>query len=314
MRGYTPEMSLSLEECLTIAMAAVLDVLILVSPSPGGARLIFVLNLAIAAAVLLTAHAQSRWPYPWLQVFRDWYVIPLLIVIYLENGTLIPLVNPRVMDSLVIAADRLLFLGRDPTLLIQAVEHPVLSEVLQIAYATFYFLPVALCAILYFGREGREDFHIAASTILLGFYLSYLGYYLTPVLGPRFSMEHLYDAPLTGLWSFDFIRGLLARAEGRMLDCMPSGHALVSVLTVLLARRYARGFFPVALAWTLLLLLSTVYLRYHYVTDLVAGIALCALVFRVGPVLAGAAVSGGVKDLCPSGAKQNGDRPPGALP
>jgi hypothetical protein len=211
---------------------------------------------------------------------------PFLIVIYLVNRTLIPIINPHDKDSLIMAADRFLFLGHDPTVLTERIMYPALSEILQISYASFYFLPLALCVILYFARETRDDFHVAGSTIFMGFYLSFIGYYFTPVLGPRFTMEHMQSIPLTGLWTFDFLRNLLAQAEGRMYDCLPSGHALVSLVTVLLSWRYAKKYFPIALVWAGLLLFSTVYLRYHYVTDLVVGISLGLAVYRWGEPMA----------------------------
>lgn len=296
MKACYPGNFLSLEEGLTIGMAVLYNLLILIFMHIGQADDIFVLNVLIMAAIFLVAYLHRRFQHPWLQVFRDWAVVSFLIIIYMENRTLIPLTNPRDLDSMVMAADRFLFLGHDPTVLMEKIMYPALSEVLQISYASFYFLPLGLCAILYFSRENRDDFHIAASTIFMGFYLSYIGYYFTPVLGPRFTMEHLQSIPLRGLWTFDFLRNLLAQAEGRMYDCMPSGHALVSMLTVLLSWRYAKRFFPVALVWTVLLSFSTVYLRYHYVTDLVAGMALGVLVYRFGPDLAMAAMLGREKE------------------
>ena len=282
MKACNSEKFLSLEEGLTIGMAVLSNLLILLLMHIRQAHDIFVLNMLITAAILLVAYVHRRFPHAGLQFFRDWYVLPFLIVIYLENRTLIPLINPHDMDSLVMAADRFLFLGHDPIFLMEKIMYPALSEILQISYASFYFLPLALCVILYFFRETRDDFHIAASTIFMGFYLSYIGYYFTPVLGPRFTMEHLQSVPLKGLWTFDFLRNLLAQAEGRMYDCMPSGHALVSLLTVLLSWRYAKSFFPVALVWTVLLIFSTVYLRYHYVADLIVGISLGFAVYRWG--------------------------------
>jgi membrane-associated phospholipid phosphatase len=286
MKESDSEWFLTLEEWITIGIAAIFNLFTILFLRMGQACAIFSLNMIIMMVIFLTAYVHDKYRPAWLRVVRDWYVIPFLIVIYLENGPLVPLVNPRGMDSLVMAADRYLFMGNDPTVLMERIIHPAFSELMQIFYASFYFLPFSLCAILYFSRGTRKDFHIAASTILMGFYLSYLGYYLTPVLGPRFTMEHLHSVPLTGLWAFDFLRNLLAQAEGKMYDCMPSGHALVSLLTVLLSWRYAKRFFPAALVWTTFLLFSTVYLRYHYVTDLLVGMALGTAVFRFGPVLA----------------------------
>ncbi|OQC26434.1 MAG: PAP2 superfamily protein [Deltaproteobacteria bacterium ADurb.Bin072] len=299
MKDRDPERFFTLEECLTIGMSSLFNFLILMFRHLDRARTIFVLNIFIITAISLTAYAWRKYPLPCIRFFRDWYVIPFLIVIYLENGPLVPLINPREMDSLVISIDRFLFLGHDPTVLLETIVHPVLSEILQLSYASFYLLPLSLCMILYLPGKTRNDFHVVASTILMGFYLSYIGYYLTPVLGPRFTLDHLQGVPLTGLWTFDFVRTLLAQAEGRMYDCMPSGHALVSLLTVLLSWLYLKRFFPVALVWSLFLLFSTVYLRYHYVTDLVVGMALGTAVFRYGPGLATAFICGNETAMTP---------------
>lgn len=304
MKACNPKDLLSLEETISIAMAIVFNLLILFSTHMRQAHHIFMINILMTAAILLTAYVHRRFPYPWLRVLRDWYAILFLIVMYLENGTLIPLINTHEMDSIIMAADRILFLGSYPTVLMERIMHPLISELLQISYASFYFLPLALCMILYLFRDTRDCFHVVASTILMGFYLSFLGYYFMPVLGPRFTMEHLHSSPLTGLLTFDFIRNLLARIEGRMYDCMPSGHALVSLLTMLLSWKYAKRFFPVALVWAALIIFSTVYLRYHYATDIAAGLALCVLLFLSGHGYVEAAILGNRKGMRLSELKQ----------
>jgi membrane-associated phospholipid phosphatase len=120
----------------------------------------------------------------------------------------------------------------------------------------------------------------------MGFYLSFIGYYLSPAIGPRFTLAELQAFPLSGLFLFDDLQYIIAQIEGLMRDCCPSGHALVSVLTMLLAWRSARGFFPVAFLWAALIIFSTVYLRYHYVTDLIIGISLGFAVYRWGEPMA----------------------------
>jgi membrane-associated phospholipid phosphatase len=276
---------LSLEEHLTIGMAVLLDLLILIFMKLGQAGDIFALNVLIIASILIISLAHRRFPNEGLQFIRDWYVPALLIVIYLENRRLIPLINPHDMDEFIISIDRFLFMGHDPTILLEKLTHPLLSEILQIAYASFYFLPFTLCLILYLKRS-KLEFHINASTILLGFYLSYIGYYFTPVIGPRFTLEHLQNFPLAGVLFFDFVRTMIVQAEGMMRDCCPSGHAMISLLTVLLAWRYARSFFPVACIWAFLITFSTVYLRYHYVTDLIVGMVLGLAVYHWVPGMA----------------------------
>ena len=262
-------------------MAALLDILILVFMRLGKAGDIFILNIIIITSILIISRVYNRFSNERFQFLRDWYVPALLIIIYLENRRLIPLINPHDLDSILIAIDRFIFLGNDPTIFLEKFTHPLLTEILQIAYASFYFLPFTLCLILYL-KKTRFEFHVNASMILMGFYLSYIGYYITPVIGPRFTLNHLQSFPLTGVLFFDFIRNMIAQAEGIMRDCCPSGHAMISLLTVLLAWRYTRNFFPIAVIWAFLIIFSTVYLRYHYVTDLIVGMALGFVVYWRG--------------------------------
>ncbi len=277
------------EEWITIAAVVAMNLLILAFAGLWQAWDIFGLNLLIIAFILGAALFHAYFSSTWMRLFRDWYVPAFLIVVFLENRRLVPLVNPHDLDSLFIRIDRLIFAGYDPTVLLESITYPVLSEILQLSYASFYFLPFSLCLILYLART-KTEFHISASTILVGFYLSYLGYYLTPAIGPRFTLNHLQTFPLSGVFLFDALRGMLDQAEGVMRDCCPSGHVMISLLTVLLAKRYARGFFPVAFIWAVLIILSTVYLRYHYVIDLAAGTALGLLVYGFMPGIARSAI------------------------
>jgi len=282
-------LGLNLEEQLATGMAILINLLIASFFQWGLAWDLFLINCLIILGVLAINIAQRRFHHLWVHYLKDWYVVALLLIIYLENRRLIPLINPHDFDLFLIEADRFLFLGHDPTILMEKITCPILTEVLQIIYASFYFLPLSLCLILY-RKESPVEFHSAASTILMGFYLSFIGYYLSPAIGPRFTLANQQALPLSGLFLFDNLQYIIAQIEGVMRDCCPSGHALVSVLTMLLAWRSARGFFPVTLVWTALILFSTVYLRYHYVTDLIIGISLGFAVYRWGEPMARAII------------------------
>lgn len=278
--------TLILEERITIASAAALNLLVLASLKIRLAWDIFGLNILIILVIFGVASFHRHVGRTWMQFFRDWYVPIFLIVIFLENRRLVPLINPHDQDTLLIGIDRLFFLGRDPTLLMERITCPALSEFLQLGYTSFYFLPLVLCVIMYFKQGDRTEFHIAASSILAGFYLSYLGYYLTPAIGPRFTLDHVQTVPLSGMFLFDALRSTLDQVEGLMRDCCPSGHTAISLLSALLAGRYAPRFFPAACIWSATIVFSSVYLRYHYVVDLMAGAALGCLVYRFAPGIA----------------------------
>ncbi len=89
---------------------------------------------------------------------------------------------------------------------------------------------------------------------------------------------------LHGIFSADTIRDTLNALERFKQDAFPSGHTAVVLLVLYYAWHYVRGLFWVFLPVVIALIFSTVYLRYHYVIDVLAGILLavfCVVLERV---------------------------------
>ncbi|MGA7561767.1 MAG: phosphatase PAP2 family protein [Desulfobaccales bacterium] len=205
-----------------------------------------------------------------------------LILIYQSLGDLIQYIHPDV-DPQLIRIDFFLF-GVNPTVWMQRWIVPWLTDVLSVAYLSYFFLPARLIHTLYL-KNPRRDFDLAVFVLLLCWYLSFVGYILFPAIGPRYTLAHLQTVPLKGGFIADFVRHFINLVENNKRDCMPSGHTVIAVIVLFLSYRYARVLFylfcPIAGA----LILSLVYLRYHYVIDLFAGAALAAGCSIIGPRL-----------------------------
>ena len=65
----------------------------------------------------------------------------------------------------------------------------------------------------------------------------------------------------------------------------PSLHAAVSLLSLGLAWRFTRPLFFILLPVALGLWVSTIYLRHHFVVDLIAGFALAPAAYALAPKL-----------------------------
>ena len=207
---------------------------------------------------------------------RGWYPVLLIPVTYKELTYLIPRIHPRDFDATLAAIDYR-FLGFHPTVWLERFTWPPLTEVLQLTYSCYYFLPIVLGIVLW--RRQNADFYFWVFVVVLGFYVSYLGYVSVPATGPRFLAEitESQTIPLTGIWLFAPVREMLDRAEGITRDCFPSGHTELTLLVLYYAFMFQKKVF-----WWLLpigtgIIISTVYLRYHYLIDVVAG-ALVAIV------------------------------------
>jgi len=189
-------------------------------------------------------------------------------------------VNPEDIDPILIRLDYLIF-GNHPTVMLERIMHPLLTDILQIAYSTYYFIAVSFGIILLVSGQ-KKDFDKSLFMILLCFYLSYLGYILMPALGPRFYLDHLQTTGLQGLLVAEPLHDLLNRLEGIKRDAFPSGHTGIAVVVLYLAYQYKRNLFWIYLPIVSALLFSTVYLRYHYVVDVIAGFGLTLLTIIIG--------------------------------
>jgi len=214
---------------------------------------------------------------------KIWSIILIIPLNFTELHDLVHVVHPHDFDPLLIRIDHFL-LGVNPTVWLERLINPWLTEILQIVYSTFYFLPIILGILLIRSHKERE-LHFFVFQVVYGFYLSYIGYFLLPALGPRFSLESLQTVPLTGVFLMEHIHHLLNSLENIQRDAFPSGHTEMTLLTAYYAAKYNRPYFYAMIVISVLLIFSTVYLRYHYVTDVIAGALLMLFVVWSGKKL-----------------------------
>lgn len=203
-----------------------------------------------------------------------------ILLVFDSLGRIVHFINPRDIDPLLIKLDYLLFNGH-PTVMLESIMTPLLTDILQAAYSSYYFLPISLGIALKMKGDDKA-FDRSLFLIMLCFYLSYIGYMLMPAIGPRFTMDHLQNRALEGLFITAPLQELLNRLEGVKRDAFPSGHTAITLLVVYLAWRFEKRLFVLFLPVAGALIFSTVYCRYHYVVDVIAGIALSLITVVLG--------------------------------
>jgi len=260
--------------------------------------LITFFNLLLIFFILFAA---TRWEKPGnpeifsaKRFIREWYLLPLILLTFKEIYFFIKLLNLPDYDWILIKIDYIIF-GEHPTYVLSKIANPILTEILQISYSTFYFLPMILGYDFY--RRGDIDkYRYVMATVVYGFYLSYIGYLLIPAIGPRFTLHDFMklDQELPGLILTKPLRWIINIGESippgvpnpqdyAQRDAFPSGHTqltlVVIYLSVLLNSKTKYFLLPVGI----LLIFSTVYLRYHYVIDLIAGFLFAVFTLATSP-------------------------------
>ncbi|MBN2371254.1 MAG: phosphatase PAP2 family protein [Vicinamibacteria bacterium] len=285
---------LRVEECLALAFILPTTYLTLVAYAYAGRENILgarlpggVVRLVVAAMLLLALAAALRlWPRSrFVRSLRE--VLPFLtcILIYTNLHDTIGFVNANDIHQVLVAIDQWLF-GVQPCIWAERFIDPTLTEIMTFFYGNFIWIAPFVPAVLLMQRRGSQ-FRESMLGIVVCFYLGYALYVVFPAAPPRLYLAHAFTTNLRGH------PNLLFHASEKTLELLPADsraafpslHAAVSLLALIYALRHLRRLVWLLLPLVLGLWISTIYLRHHYVIDLLAGWLLVPLAIRATPRL-----------------------------
>ncbi len=209
-----------------------------------------------------------RWGYP----------ILLFTFLYEETGYLVHLFSDRWFDYKIIDFEYRLT-GTIPSVWLAERARLWLTEIFMAGYFSYYFI-IPLGAVILWARQKTEAFQQLVLSVSIGFFISYALFLLYPVEGPRFHIPHLHPPPVEGPFFYKLVKFELDKwaIHG---GCMPSSHVAVAVIVLMAMYRGARFWFWVFLPLVMGLTVGTVYGRFHYVSDVAAGLVIAPAAFQL---------------------------------
>lgn len=218
-------------------------------------------------------------------LFRDVAPFSVILLLYPASELVVTALRGSLtMDPELIQLEVALF-GGHLSVWMERFITPWLTDLLSFCYLFHTLIPVIVLSFLCYFRP-RADFVEATEGFVVMFQIGLLLYVLVPASGPLKSMPAAYARDLSGGVMTDLSRAAI-EATRAPRDAFPSLHVGISALLLVYAWRGSR--------WLGLLLLpvivgnwiSTVYLRYHYLIDVLAGFALVPIVYKVVQVSSG---------------------------
>ena len=113
------------------------------------------LNSLVGLAVFSIAYYDRKKSNLLIEQVHYWYPVPIIFLCFKEIYFMNKPIHGVDYDQVLIEIDRFLF-GGDPTHFLFHFSHPVLTELLQIVYATFFFLPIILGINLLLRGQDKE--------------------------------------------------------------------------------------------------------------------------------------------------------------
>ncbi|WP_345565953.1 phosphatase PAP2 family protein [Nonomuraea rosea] len=236
---------------------------------------------ALAASFLLAAQwAAQRFPGN-RPVSLARFAAPLLVLpfVYSAAARTVLILHGHYVDDTVIAWETSLF-GGSSNVLAGAVGGRLLTELLTFCYFSFYgcfLIPFLLYAR---GRRALGERYLFAAMLTL--LTCYLGFIAVPLAGPVAAAPELFAAHRPYGYVITPLQSQIMATFDPPGTCFPSPHVAGAWITLLCLRRHLSRVSRIVL-WVLTLGLTAavVYDWYHYVSDVVAGLAVALAVHAV---------------------------------
>lgn len=230
----------------------------------------FYISMVIVTCVIVLSIDPAR--NRWLSLFRYGYPVVLFTFFYSMTGGTIFLLHDNWFDPQLTAFEKSIF-GVNPTLYIdQHLLSVWFNELVMAFYFCYYFMIPGFTIYVFL----KHDFVIlkrAVTAICLTFFVSYPVFFLYPVEGPRWHFVDQYVNEVQGPVFRQMVNFVIANGAVRG-GCVPSTHVAVAVVILLFCLKHYRRVGLALIPVNLGLAIGTFWGRFHYVSDVVAGIAI----------------------------------------
>jgi membrane-associated phospholipid phosphatase len=185
-------------------------------------------------------------------------------------------------DAKLIGIDNAIF-GQELSLKFESIITPYLTEAMMFAYV-FYLPLLIITAIVVYKSEDQKGLAEYLFVLSLSYIFCYIGFILFPVASQMYFMPEKYSVQLKG-GLFTYFSELMRDNLHFRGGSLPSPHCAAATIILWASYKYNKNIFFVILPSVILLYISTVYGRFHYLMDSIIGILTGCLTIIVYPLI-----------------------------
>ena len=212
----------------------------------------------------------------------DWHPLVLFPALYKEVEWLAAAIGDWRLTTRIPAIEAALFRGQPSLYLSEYLVSVPLSEFLHACYLAYVLVIPTVAGYWYVSgrRRAFAELMLLLAAVMFG---SYLFFVLFPVDSPYYRFERL-GPPFSGHVFFDLVQEVSSRGGARG-GAFPSAHVSGAVVVWLVAWRHQPRLAGWLSPWIAGLMVATVYGRFHYAVDTIAGVSLALTVVALGRLL-----------------------------
>jgi len=236
-----------------------------------------ILILFIIFLLIKTGDSKNRI----LHFIRNFYPLILLGFYYSETDYYNNLLFEN-LDPLIVIIENFLF-GTQPSLKFsQQIPFKWFSELMHLGYFSYYLMTFGIPLLFYI--KAPKQFEKTLFIIVLSFCFYYILFILFPVIGPQFYFPLEQRAVPDGNL-FKRIMDIIIEIGETQTGAFPSSHVGMAILFLILIAKHFKKWLYVLIPLVIILTASTVYIKAHYVIDVIAGLATGLLFYYLSQMI-----------------------------
>jgi membrane-associated phospholipid phosphatase len=223
-------------------------------------------RVAILVIISIFAITAAKWNKSRVfDICRLYFPVVLLGYLYKETDYMNNLIFKTDLDPLFANLEEFIF-GMQPSVEFSSVmSSEIFAELMYFGYFAYYLMILFIPVYLYF-KTGRQESEQLIFIMINSFLIYYLVFILLPVGGPQFYFKDP-SHNLPGGYVFGTAIRFIQEVGEAPTAAFPSSHASIYLMLTYVIYKFARKLLFIAISIGFLLLLSTVYIRAHYVVD-----------------------------------------------
>jgi hypothetical protein len=238
-------------------------------------------DLAALGTVLVLVRGEILKPGFWCSLLYRLALLGSLLGSFLQLQYVLPTATHYALDAQIYALDKAVF-GFEPAEMWDRFVTPFTTDWFSFFYYGYFFILAAhVLPFMFFARD-MEIFSEFSFGILWLFCVGHTLYLLVPGYGPYLFLADRFQHSLDGPFWWRLVKETVDSVDGAARkDIFPSLHTAAPTFLALFSYRHRRAL-PFKYTWPLLavfasqIIIATMFLRWHYLIDICAGIALAS--------------------------------------
>lgn len=235
-------------------------------------------RIGLVLVIILLIYLHHVYPSKFIRFFRHFYPLASLGYFYPETDYLNNVFFPN-LDPWVANLEVTFFGGHPSVWFSEYFPWKWFNDLMNFGYFSYYFLIFIVC--FYVFKNAYQHFSYVIFIICMSFYIYYILFIIFPVAGPQFSLPPP-DNQLPDAYIFRELIKLVHKIGEGPTAAFPSSHVGIMCILWYLSAKYAVKLMKWLIPIGIILVLSTVYIKAHYVIDVIAGFLSVPMIYWIG--------------------------------